>query len=200
MYEVTLITREEKDDVVKKEIENLGGKILEEELLGRRKFTYPIKKETAGFYTTYVFEIDPEKLNALIKSLRLKTQLIRYLITTKKPVIEKPQKAEEKSLEKEISAPETKSEIAAPKPAEKEEAGKEEIKKTAKKKTAPKSEKKKDKTETTSNKLEEKPVETIKTEEKTVAPEKPAEEKKESNDEEERLKALEEKLEEILKN
>ena len=95
MYEITFITREEKLDDVKKTIEKNEGKIISENFLGRRRFSYPIKKEDAGFYTSYIFEIDPVKLKEIHKMLGMKTEIIRYLITAwKQPKAEeiKPKK------------------------------------------------------------------------------------------------------------
>src|SRR3990167_6595197 len=96
-YEITIITKEpldtalepssraevqgkdEKEAPVKKEIETLGGKVLGVNSLGQKQFVYPIKKETAGFYTVINFEIEPTKVLELNQKLGLKTEILRHL-------------------------------------------------------------------------------------------------------------------------
>jgi small subunit ribosomal protein S6 len=80
-YEITIITKEDlKEDVVKKEIESLGGKIIKSDALGQKQLAFPIKKETAGYYTAVIFEMEPEKLLDLNRKLSLKNEIIRHLI------------------------------------------------------------------------------------------------------------------------
>ena len=185
MYEITFIAKEEKDDVVKKTIESLNGKITQEEFLGRKKFYYPIKKEGAGFYTTYVFEIDPEKINDLNKTLLLKGQILRFLIIIKKVVLKKP-----KEKKKETVEPEEKLENIE----------KEETEKKVTEEVTKKVEINKEKIVKPKEKIkEEVKEEKITKEEKPVEPKKKLPKKEDVSDEEERLKALEKKLEEILK-
>ena len=49
MYEITFITKEEQNNDVIDAVKKFEGKIIEEQKLGRKKFTFPIKKEEAGF-------------------------------------------------------------------------------------------------------------------------------------------------------
>jgi len=216
MYEITFITREENDPIVKKTIEKLNGKILHEEMLGRKKFAYPINKDDAGFYTSYYFEIDGEKLNELSKILRLDTDIIRHLVISRKTIVQKQTKPEirevkaERTLEKVIeekAEPITKAsveknkveeEVKTEKPKTKTHASKEvktekpKEEKTAKKTVA--------KNEVEEEAKTEKPVAKKVEIPETKPVQKPKEEKKEDLGDEERLKALEEKLEEILKD
>jgi ribosomal protein S6 len=203
MYEITFITKEEKDPVVKSTIEGMEGKILSENLLGRKKFVYPIKKEEAGFYTSYIFELEPQKVNKLNSALRLKNQILRYLIVAKKIIIAKPIKEKNKEVKttEETKKPE---QITAEKPEEK--IIKKEIKKTTtktKKQTTKKTIKPvsevADKIEKSEENAKEKANEEPK--EKNVKEESKIPAEKETvSDEKERLKALEDKLEEILKD
>lgn len=78
IYEITYISKDENDSV-KKIIESAEGKIIFNKSLGRKKFVYPIKHETAGFYTTIVFELDGQKLSQLDKELRMNQEILRYL-------------------------------------------------------------------------------------------------------------------------
>jgi small subunit ribosomal protein S6 len=216
MYEITFITREENDPIVKKTIEKLNGKILHEERLGRKKFAYPINKDDAGFYTSYYFEIDGEKLNELSKTLRLDTDIIRYLVISRKTIVQKQVKPETrevktpKSLEKTIEekaepvieasveTKEVENEVKAEKPKTKSQTPKEvKAEKPKEEKTAKKTGTKK---EVEKEVKAEKPA-IEKNEIPEVKPvQKQKEEKKEDLGDEERLKALEEKLEEILKD
>lgn len=176
-YQITIITNEpfdtsqgkdEKEKPVKKEIESLGGKILDIQPLGQKKFSFPIKKETAGFYTTIHFEIEPTKVLELNKKLGLKQEILRHLILISKAAkIEAPKKPDLKPI-KEITKPKP-AEIEAPK-IEKEKIEKPEpAKKPAPRPAKPQVSK-------TTQELEKETVST-----------------------EERLKALDKKLDELLK-
>lgn len=187
MYEITFITKEEKDDTVKRTIENLGGKIFSENKMGRKKFAYPIKKEEAGFYCSYIFELDQNKINELNKALFLKNQVLRHLVVVSTGIKETIKPESEIKKTKSVKTVPQKTKII------KEE---KETKESEKTKTPEKPEKK------ITQKTEKLVVK--EKEEKNIKPipkktEKPASPKTELTDEEERLKALEEKLEEILK-
>jgi len=182
-YEITFITKENlKEAPVKKEIEALGGKILNISSIGQKNFVYPIKKEKSGVYTTVVFEMDPQKLMDLNKKLGLKDEIIRHLIILYKaakieaPKLPKLPKPEKTLPKEEVKLPEPPKEIEKPKeiePALKEK--KATVKKVPKKKI-------------------EKPV---------IEAPKPSKEtqeiEKEEVSEEERLKELDKKLDELLK-
>ncbi len=74
--EVSDITSE-----VKKHIESLEGTSVVENLLGKKKLAYPIKKTRNGHYVVVNFEMDANKINifsAKIKSMNL--SIIRYLL------------------------------------------------------------------------------------------------------------------------
>jgi len=190
MYEITFITKVEENSDVKDTIKKLDGKILEEQKLGRKKFTFPIKKEEAGFYTSTIFEIMPEKLAALDKILLLKPEILRYLIIAKKVISEskKEKKIEKPAIVKEPIIPMVKPQTEKVE-AEKIEKpkSKAEIKPASTEKIEVKKEEPKTEKEVVKEKVEK-------------APPKLKVESKEPKDEEERLKALEEKLEEILKD
>lgn len=192
IYEITLITKE---DIGEKSIKNvltaLDGKILSTSSIGEKQFAYKINKEDRGFYTTVLFEIDPDKVSELNKKLSLTEEIIRFLIVAKKPAqllepeekmlpeIKKIEEPKEIEQPKEIEAPEV---IEAP---VKVEAPKEEIKEA------------KDKPKETKKKA----VEKVKLEKpaKTKVSTKVTEIEKDTESEEDRLKALDEKLDELLK-
>jgi small subunit ribosomal protein S6 len=64
-------------------IENLGGKIEDNDYWGKRKLAYQIKQETDGFYEIFTFELSKDKIGDLQKNLKMKDNLVRYLITAK---------------------------------------------------------------------------------------------------------------------
>jgi small subunit ribosomal protein S6 len=104
LYEITFLTKEETDPGVKALVEEAGGVISEESSLGRRKLTYPIKKETQAVYTTYVFDLESSLLTELNRRLSLNTQVLRYLIVNK-PLI-KADKEMSKTVREAIEAAE----------------------------------------------------------------------------------------------
>ncbi|MGA2666733.1 MAG: 30S ribosomal protein S6 [Patescibacteria group bacterium] len=207
-YEITFITKEDlKEEPVKKEIEALDGKISEVNGLGQKQLAFSIKKETAGYYTAVKFTMAPEKVMELNKKLSLKGEILRHLIIIVKAAqIEapKPAKVETKAITEpkpeEIMIPEEKAMIepavsALAKPAETE------IKAVTKEKEAPKIQ------ETPEPSKEKPKKETVKKPSKPKIEKPVAEPKEESLDvardkevsTEERLKALDKKLDELLK-
>lgn len=200
-YEITFITKEDQNPNVEKQIISAGGKILSINSLGRKKFAYKISRETAGFYTSIVFQIEGNKLAELDKKISLDQSIMRHLtvknelpkvlpIKATKTVIEEVTRLDEKkdgihtvTSDKVITDVEQKlihNEVSDKK--NKKEAKKEE------------------------NEIEKlKSQEPEKTEEKVSEPkeEKPkisSKPEKEAVSEEERLAKLEEKLDELLKD
>lgn len=181
-YEITIMTREDlKEAPVKKEIEALDGKILSAVSLGQKQLIYQIKKESAAYYTVIIFEIEPTKLTDLNQKLNLSPEILRHLILIAKKIkIARPKKiAKEPSLTKatEDEKVEEKEEpVEAPIP----------IKKIAKPKPFDSLDATRDKS--AQDKLEAPKV--AKAVEKI---------QKEEDSTEERLKALDKKLDELLK-
>jgi small subunit ribosomal protein S6 len=64
---------------VDKFITDEGGKILTQEMLGKKKLAYPIKKTRNGFYVLETFDLDGSKLKGLDNKLRSMEPIIRYL-------------------------------------------------------------------------------------------------------------------------
>ncbi|MGL4854162.1 MAG: 30S ribosomal protein S6 [Lentisphaeria bacterium] len=54
-----------------------GGKVVESEDMGRKTFTYPIKKKNSGLYWNLVFELDPAKVVELKNNYRLVEAVLR---------------------------------------------------------------------------------------------------------------------------
>ena len=65
----------------KAELKNVKGEITFEDVWGRRELAYPIQKQEEGYYVVYRFDIDPTNLPEFEQVLRLKKNILRYLIT-----------------------------------------------------------------------------------------------------------------------
>lgn len=188
-YEITFITREDlKEKPVKEIITTLGGNILSISGIGERNFVYPIKKETKGFYTTVVFELEPDKLIELNKKLTLEEDILRHLLIIGRSVsLEIPEVKMMEVKDKEL--------VSQEKPAQEEI--KEEVKEE--KVTAEKMQ---------TEEIAKKPVEKVEKAKKEKVIEKPVKKvseevteiEEETESEEDRLKALDKKLDELLKD
>ena len=64
---------------VDKYITAQGGTLLTQEMLGKKKLAYPIKKTRNGFYVVQTFNLDPRKLQEFDNKLRSIEAIIRYL-------------------------------------------------------------------------------------------------------------------------
>lgn len=60
-------------------ITGLGGKVIREEQLGKKKLAYPIKKTRNGFYDLVQFEMEPGKLTELNNKILTTEGIIRHL-------------------------------------------------------------------------------------------------------------------------
>ena len=65
---------------VDKYIQQQGGTLLTQEMLGKKKLAYPIKKTRNGFYVVQTFNLDALKLQEMDNKLRSIEPIIRYLI------------------------------------------------------------------------------------------------------------------------
>jgi len=85
-YEAVCVFRPEEDafssgkDTVRQELTTLGGKIVKEDDMGQRTLAYPINKQTQGHYYLFVVEMEPEKAHQTEDTLKLKDELIRFLM------------------------------------------------------------------------------------------------------------------------
>ena len=73
--DVPTISRE-----VDKFLTDNGSNILSQEMMGKKKLAYPIKKTRNGFYVLQTFNLDGAKLQALDNKLRSMEPIIRYLV------------------------------------------------------------------------------------------------------------------------
>mgnify|MGYP004442884243 FL=1 len=58
----------------------LGAEIEKIDLWGKKRFAYPIEKQTEGYYTLYTFKFDPKQVKELERLLSLKTEVIRHMV------------------------------------------------------------------------------------------------------------------------
>lgn len=65
---------------VDKFIEEQGGKILSQEMMGKKKLAYPVKKTRNGFYVVQTFEFEPQHMAELDNKLRSLESIIRYIV------------------------------------------------------------------------------------------------------------------------
>ena len=76
-----------KDDVLEANLEKalaevtrLGGNVLEKVQLGKRMFSRPMKKRENGVYVKVRLELDPSKVDELVKRYKLVEEVFRVQI------------------------------------------------------------------------------------------------------------------------
>ncbi len=115
LYEITFLTKEETDPGVRAVLEANQASVTDESSLGRRRLAYPINKETQAVYTTYVFDCQITALPEIKRRLDLNTQILRYLLTVKRVV--QPDKEMSKTVREAIEAAEKLEDTVAETPA-----------------------------------------------------------------------------------
>lgn len=104
LYEITFIVGEETDPGVKPLIEELGGRLVEEKSLGRRRFAYPIKHQEEGYYLAYDFDFPASGLVELNRRLRQLSAVWRFMIIVKPTVWQLPSRQMSKAIVQEAMA------------------------------------------------------------------------------------------------
>ena len=86
-YELTLVLTEVigKDEVKQKKLvteilKEVGAVVKEKNILGIRDLAYEIKKQAKGWYGTFFIEMPEDKVEELDRIMRLKEEILRYLI------------------------------------------------------------------------------------------------------------------------
>ncbi len=128
-YEITYLTAgEESADAktIAPVLQSHGAKIVSVfPWEGRRKLTYPIKKQDQAFYTTVVFETEPTALVEIDRDLRHNDAVLRSIIVIFEPgmfhrspeVVRPPRETKEETV---VEAVETPTETPAEEPKEEE--------------------------------------------------------------------------------
>ena len=62
------------------EVTRLGGTVVAKDSLGRRAFARPMKKRENGVYVKVRFELDPAKVDELVKRYKLVEEVFRVQI------------------------------------------------------------------------------------------------------------------------
>ncbi len=87
-YEAVVILDERKledggeafSNQIAKRLEDLGGKVLKLEPMGRRQFARPIGKHNAGTYFDYLFELEPAQVSVFKETYRLDDVVLRLQV------------------------------------------------------------------------------------------------------------------------
>lgn len=87
-------------------ITGLGGKIDNKDNWGKRKLAYRIKKQDWGIYVFFQVTLDPAKVQELDSTLRITSEVIRYIVVSLEDV--RPvSKGAKNSTKKPVEKPET---------------------------------------------------------------------------------------------
>ena len=93
-------------------IERHGGTVQSVDDWGKRRFAYPIQKQTEGYYTLINFECEPDFTAELDRRYQITDGILRTLIVKRDPrhlnaqKPQKPQKTEENHIDVEAIAEE----------------------------------------------------------------------------------------------
>lgn len=83
-YVLTLVLKSDLDEKARKElldsVTKKFGKLEKEDLWGQRDLSYPIKKQSKGFYAHYNFQAEASSILSLDKDLKLDEDILRYLL------------------------------------------------------------------------------------------------------------------------
>ena len=101
-------------------LEDMGGKILDSQMRGKRRLAYTIAKNREGIYVQLSHQGDGQHIEKIEKAMRLSEDVIRYMtikqegpLPTPKPKIkpsETPNKQENKKIENNSSTIDTEEE------------------------------------------------------------------------------------------
>jgi small subunit ribosomal protein S6 len=105
LYIIPLAMGEENIDTNKAKVDGMlkqaGAQITAEEIMGKKKLSYPIGQIRYGHYILTEFDLDPAKLTDLEREFRLSSDILRFQILAKK--IKSPEQlAQEKALQEKL--------------------------------------------------------------------------------------------------
>jgi small subunit ribosomal protein S6 len=67
-------------------IENLKGKVLKKDKMGRKRLAYEIRKFKDGFITTYLLALDPTQVDAFRRACQLNEDILRLMLINRNDV------------------------------------------------------------------------------------------------------------------
>jgi len=105
-----------------------GGKVINQDIWGKRKLAYPIVKENFAVYVYFDIQLPPEAVAKTEGLFNITDEVIRYLITTPVPIEEEEEDSEGDKSEDEPKKEAKKPEVKKPKVKETTEASKEDTK------------------------------------------------------------------------
>lgn len=87
LYELSCLLKNEAEEILRevfekarKYIEEKNGRTFEEPHLAKRRFSYPIKKESEGYFAYFKFFLKPEEMLGLREILGHEKNILRYLL------------------------------------------------------------------------------------------------------------------------
>ena len=105
-------------------LKKYGAEITKEDILGKKRFTYPIKASHQGIYVATELDMSPANLAKLNGALKLTPEVLRHMIVDKKKKtveeLQKERELQEKILKKTENELD-KEDVSAEEPSEKKE-------------------------------------------------------------------------------
>lgn len=87
LYDITVIIKDKAElPRIAALIDGQGGTVSSQREIGARQFAYPVRKQTAGHYASFVVEIEPPKMVALQSAMNLSEDILRALVIHYQPV------------------------------------------------------------------------------------------------------------------
>jgi len=83
---VFIVDSEKEDtlDTIKKDITSVisdnSGKVVKENLIGKKALAYPIQKKETGIYIEVTFDVEPKAIEKISRQFRINTDILRTLI------------------------------------------------------------------------------------------------------------------------
>ncbi|KKQ95189.1 MAG: 30S ribosomal protein S6, small subunit ribosomal protein S6 [candidate division CPR2 bacterium GW2011_GWC1_39_9] len=78
---------------------NAHGKILKEDVWGKRKLAYPIRKQNFGIYVITNIEIEPKAVQDLEKLLQRTEEVIRFIVVNQESAVKSTEKSDDAAKE-----------------------------------------------------------------------------------------------------
>lgn len=72
--------------VIEDAVENLQGKVVKKDKLGRKRLAYEINKFKDGFITTYLFKLDPASVVSFKRTCQLNEDILRVTLVNRNKV------------------------------------------------------------------------------------------------------------------
>ena len=65
---------------VKSDIKSNGGEVLKVDLWGRKRMSFPIKRNSDGYYVLFIFKSEPVFVSQLTNSFRVVESILRHMV------------------------------------------------------------------------------------------------------------------------